>query len=183
MSCIVNNEMYYGKYSASGEIGHIHVADNNKKCNCGKYGCLDTELGYDAIKEKIINGMKEGKFKKIKELIEKNNCELDIELFVQSIEEGDEDSLELLQQLCKYLGKAVNCAIMILNPDRVIFSGNITKPKQFLNYITKEIKEGCMEEIIQNMVIECSDMGDVIGGIGAAAVVMQKEFGFTTKPI
>ena len=36
---ILNSKLYEGKGNAA-EIGHIKVSNDNKKCNCGKTGCL-----------------------------------------------------------------------------------------------------------------------------------------------
>ena len=37
---ILNSKLYEGNGNAA-EIGHIKVSNDNKKCNCGKYGCLE----------------------------------------------------------------------------------------------------------------------------------------------
>jgi len=183
MGCILNNEVYNGRNNASGEIGHIFVKENGIKCKCGKYGCLDTEVGYSAIKKKIIAGLKEGKFRIVNEIIDGNIDKLDIDVFVESIERDDEDSVLLLKETCKLIGRAVGYAITLLNPDEVIFSGEISYAKNFISYIKDEIDKNCLEESRKGLIVRVNDFGDRIGGIGAAAIVMQEEFGFTTKPI
>lgn len=39
---IINGEIMTGSTGAGGEIGHIHVEDNETEaCNCGNFGCLE----------------------------------------------------------------------------------------------------------------------------------------------
>ena len=39
---IIDGKIVVGRHGLAGEIGHIHVEDNeSKQCNCGAYGCLE----------------------------------------------------------------------------------------------------------------------------------------------
>lgn len=183
MSFILNNEVYSGRNGVAGEIGHIVVSDNHEKCYCGKYGCLDTEVGYKGIKNKIINGLKMGNFPVINKLIGDDIDNLDIDVFVKAVNQGDKDAVKLLKGACKVIGLATSHAVNILNPDKVIFSGELSTTDNFISYIKKELKDNCLPITAERLMIERSDLGDRVGGIGAACVVMQQEFGFSSLHI
>lgn len=39
---ILNNRLFLGEHGWAGELGHVSVAGENNKCNCGGVGCLQT---------------------------------------------------------------------------------------------------------------------------------------------
>ena len=43
-SMIINSAVYSGDTQKSGEVGHITLVPNGKRCYCGQYGCVDTYL-------------------------------------------------------------------------------------------------------------------------------------------
>ena len=60
ISMICNGVLYYGMSGFSGEFGHSPVLDNQILCQCGKKGCLETEISGQALvrrfKEKLADG-------------------------------------------------------------------------------------------------------------------------------
>ncbi|MEE3482144.1 MAG: ROK family transcriptional regulator [Lachnospiraceae bacterium] len=62
---ILKKEIYEGGLSAAGEIGHMIVEPNGRKCSCGRRGCLETIVGAAALKEhgadaEAVNGRQAG---------------------------------------------------------------------------------------------------------------------------
>jgi predicted NBD/HSP70 family sugar kinase len=53
MGIICKGQLYYGKSGYSGEFGHSPVFDNNIICQCGKKGCLETEVSGQALERKV----------------------------------------------------------------------------------------------------------------------------------
>ena len=54
-SIYLNNMLYHGYGSMSGELGHMVVRRNSlEKCSCGKKGCLETEVSNRAIIKKVV---------------------------------------------------------------------------------------------------------------------------------
>lgn len=39
---IIDNQLLMGTNGYAGEFGHIRMIHNGRKCNCGRYGCLET---------------------------------------------------------------------------------------------------------------------------------------------
>jgi len=55
---IIDGKIVVGRHGLAGEIGHIHVEDNeSKQCNCGAYGCLEqvaSATGIDTQKYNLL---------------------------------------------------------------------------------------------------------------------------------
>ena len=46
---LLEGEIYRGRNSMAGEIGHVSVGGSERLCECGKLGCLEAELSDRAI--------------------------------------------------------------------------------------------------------------------------------------
>ncbi len=46
---VIDNGVYHGSHGIAGEIGHISVDINGRKCNCGGRGCLEVYTSHNAI--------------------------------------------------------------------------------------------------------------------------------------
>ena len=42
---VLGGKLHFGDGFIAGEIGHVKVADNHIRCECGQVGCLETEAG------------------------------------------------------------------------------------------------------------------------------------------
>ena len=67
---IINNQPVRGTCGYSGELGHVKVSGGSRICSCGRYGCLNSEISDVAIVNKIIDGIKVGRFREIAEAVQ-----------------------------------------------------------------------------------------------------------------
>lgn len=52
-STLINGSIVRGDDSSAGEIGHVVIDPNGPRCECGKYGCLETFVSATALKATI----------------------------------------------------------------------------------------------------------------------------------
>lgn len=151
-----------GEKEISGEIGHIKISNIDKKCKCGKNGCLEAIASFSSIKEEVE--------KKIKR-------EISIEEIFEKYEKGDKEIEEILENSLTYLSLAISYLVNILNPEILIIDRNfkITGKKIFNNFV-KNLEKFCLEEHFKNLKIKISELGENIGCLGGAALVIEKFF-------
>ena len=58
---IIDGKLYYGRSGFAGEFGHTPYFDNEIICDCGKKGCLETEVSGIAIENKMMNQIRNGR--------------------------------------------------------------------------------------------------------------------------
>lgn len=46
---IIDQQIYEGRHSKAAELGHFIVEKNGEKCKCGRRGCLETKVSYEAL--------------------------------------------------------------------------------------------------------------------------------------
>jgi glucokinase len=58
---IVNRSIFHGASGLAGELGHVTVdPDNGLLCGCGRRGCLETLCSGPAIRNRLLDGLRQG---------------------------------------------------------------------------------------------------------------------------
>ena len=50
---VTDGKIYKGRQGKTAELGHFIVKKNGRQCSCGRCGCLETEVSYYALREKL----------------------------------------------------------------------------------------------------------------------------------
>lgn len=155
-SIFLNDALYHGYGSISGELGHMTVKrESLERCLCGKKGCLETEVSNRAIIKKIITQIKiNNKYTSLKKILEVNRS-LSIDDVIKAYKEKDMLSLNILGEAIYYIAYAIDMIISVINPEKIILFGDIFKSKEILENLLKEIRKITLDE--QNYQIEVSN--------------------------
>ena len=184
MSCVIDSMLYKGKNYTSGEIGHIKVSGGSRYCPCGKKGCLESEISEKAIIIKILEGIRANRFTELWKGagFDKNNVNMD--LFIRSVKNGDADSFALLDEVCSYLGDSITQLVNILNPSRVVLNTSLCKLGDlFFDRIKHIVWEQGVYLALDGLSLEPVAFGEKSAAIGAAAIVMERELNFVDATI
>lgn len=181
---VINNELFLSNKGFAGQLGHIKIPNSNRLCTCGKRGCLNAEVSYSGIKGKITEGALIGRFEQLMQLIDNDISKIDIYTFVESVKLKHEDSIELLLDSAGYLGYAIGLLIDIFAPKRIVLLGELIKTGDvFINAVSEAVSKNSIADNYNNLTISASTFSDNIGALGAAAMVMQREFEFIKENI
>ena len=167
---IIDGNIVAGSTGAGGEIGHITVNDDEiELCNCGKCGCLEQYTSATGIvrlaKRKLAITSKETTLEKYEELTAK--------AVFDEAKEGDPVALDLVDEVCQILGKALANIACVVNPEVIVIGGGVSKAGAILI-------ENIHRHYIENAFHACRDtkfalasLGNDAGMIGAAKYLMQ----------
>lgn len=181
---IINNRMVFSNFGISGEVGHIKIASKHNICTCGQFGCLNTEISDFAIISKIREGITTGRFQEIYQMANNDLNNINMQLFIDSVKNKDEDSLRLMEEVAEYLSIALGIIMNILAPKKIIVFSELTNlGKPFFDNIYKKLKNEVIAENLKGFELIASDMGKDIGAIGAATVVMSECFKFIEQTV
>ncbi len=131
---ILDGQILSGSNGAAGEIGHLHVQDDEEECcGCGNKGCLEQYASATGI---VRIG------KRVLAAVDKDTPLRDGELSAKSIfdqvKAGDEVAMEIAEQFGSYLGKALANLAATLNPQVFIIGGGVSRAGEvLLDYIKK----------------------------------------------
>lgn len=181
---IVNNQPVSSSYGISGELGHIKIRGGSRLCSCGRYGCLNSEISDVAIVNKIIDGIRVGRFREIKQMINGDTSLITMSVFVESVRQGHEDSVRLLNQIAIFMSDALGMLATIFAPRKIVLFGALAELGDLLlDQIREMIRQEVIEENCVGLEIVASEFGRNLGAMGAAALVMQEAFEFVDELI
>lgn len=137
---IINGKPYRGKDDMAGEIGHLRVRPEGAFCSCGKRGCLEAMACGPAIARRARSRLNEDSIagQKLRSLCNNHLEEITAEMVSQAANEGDKLAEEVLREGANYLGIGIGQVLTLMNPDRVVLGGGVSKAG---NIYWEEVRE------------------------------------------
>ena len=128
---IVNGNIVTGATGAGGEIGHIHVEDNETEmCGCKSIGCLEqyaSATGIVRLAKKMLASTEEASA--LRELPAE---ELSAKAVFDAVKAKDALAIRVAEQFGEYLGKALGVIAGIVNPEVIVIGGGVSKAGEIL---------------------------------------------------
>ncbi|WP_160174124.1 ROK family protein [Endozoicomonas montiporae] len=118
LGMILDGKLYEGKNQPVGEIGHIQVNPLGKRCYCGNFGCLETELSNKAIENHYSDAVAKG-------LSETLGADARINDICNAAEHGNIMAQKLLSQAAGQLGHVLSGCVNLLRPECIVFDGEM----------------------------------------------------------
>lgn len=166
---IVNGRIYTGSLGIAGEFGHMSIAFNGPKCECGNNGCLTHYCSIYSIRRKI-----ERELVNYPNSILKNG-ELSSDAIVNAIRQGDELAVAVFKEAAWYLGFGLSSFINILNPEMIIIGDALASVGRLLYDIVDEvIKEHVLSSVYNKLQIRLSSFKEDPILIGAGLLAIDK---------
>lgn len=126
---VIDGKIYNGSLGCAGEMGHIPVVENGRKCGCGKSGCLEKYCaggGLDITAQELL-----GQDKTASDLFE-------------AARNGNREASQEINKAVRLLGNAVVSLINILSPDCILFSGGLSEQKEmYIDPLISYVEEHC----------------------------------------
>jgi glucokinase len=126
---ILNGAPWRGAGGMAGEIGHIVVDPHGPRCLCGKSGCVErlaSGLYLAADARQILQEQPE-RGPILRRLAEDDLNNVTGKLLAEAASAGDELAWGLLERSAHALGVAIGNAANLLNPQRFVLGGGVTK--------------------------------------------------------
>ncbi|MBN8851532.1 MAG: sugar kinase [Sphingobacteriales bacterium 50-39] len=176
LGLVVDGRLFRGSKGFAGEFSHIPLFENNKLCNCGKSGCLETESSLCVIVEKAIEGLSNGRLSSINPAdLDREDLEKSFETIRAAAAKGDKFSVDLFSSAGYEIGRGLSILIHLLNPDLVVLSGRGSLAGRiWLPPIQQALNDHCIPRLFENTEIRLSQLGYDAELIGAAALVMER---------
>jgi len=171
---VLNGAIHNGADGMAGEIGHIVVNDRGAECVCGKRGCLEAEACGPAMaaaaRQRIVHEPRAGE-----RLLALSGGRADAITAVhiaQAARAGDALALAVLDHAATMLGKGLGTAINLMNPQRVVIGGGVTKSGERWWRI---VRETAREHALPQMSVDLQPaaLGDDAPLWGAVALAEQ----------
>lgn len=170
---IVNGKMVTGATGAGGEIGHIHIKDDEPDaCGCGGHGCLEQYASATGIarlaNRKLAATTQDSVLRAAKE-----RGAVSAKTVFDAVKNGDALACEIAEEFGDYLGKGLAAIACVVNPEVIVLGGGVSKAGEILceyvaKYYKKYVFHGC-----SNAQFKLATLGNDAGIYGAAKLVLE----------
>jgi glucokinase-like ROK family protein len=168
MGIVVNGQFYRGAGGGAGELGHTVVDPSGPLCECGKRGCLETYVGDPALLRAAAEAWKRG------EMGAEAHSPEELASLAAS---GDAGAIQIFRQAGEVLGRSIANLVNILNPGRIILSGEGTRAGKWLfDPMCETIQRFAMPGLANDVEIKIDAWGDDAWARGAASLVLRELF-------
>lgn len=175
MAIIVDGKMYDGMSGFSGEFGHNYGYDNQQICECGKKGCIETEVSCSALYRKFIERVRAGENSVLTQ--EKPIDEITVDDIISVVKREDVLAIELVEEIGAKLGRHVSDLINIFNPEQVIIGGELSRAGNYLlPPIISAVRRYTLNLMYPSADIVLSELQDKANAVGSALLARSKLF-------
>lgn len=175
MAIIFDGKLYNGMSGFSGEFGHNYGYDNQEICDCGKRGCIETEVSCSALYRKFIERLREGENSILTR--EKSIDEITVDDIISVVEREDVLAIELVEEIGAKLGRHVSDLINIFNPEQVIIGGELSRAGNYLlPPLISAVRRYTLNLMYPGSGIVLSELKEKANVVGSALLARSKLF-------
>lgn len=168
---IVGGKVLTGATGAGGEIGHIHVEDNETEaCGCGNKGCLEQFTSATGITRLANRKLKASD----KDSVLRGG-EVTAKTVFDAVKAKDELAMEVAEEFGRYLGNGLASIACVVNPEAIVIGGGVSKAGEVLIDYIKPYYEKTVFHGSRNVKFALAMLGNDAGIYGAAKLVLDTE--------
>ena len=150
------------------ELGHIKVVPDLEaiQCGCGQMGCVETVSSATGIIRMARDAVGRGEVTSLSEL-----DSISAKAVYDAAKDGDEVAMRIVKRAAYYLAKAMAAVSVVLNPQRFIIGGGVSRAGDILfDEIRKVYKQNVPAVFSDGVDIIPAQLGNDAGIVGAAGL-------------
>lgn len=167
---ILNEKIISGKHGLGGEIGHIHVRDEEKEyCNCGGQGCLEqvaSATGIAREAKRVLAARKE------ESSMRTFGDEITAKDVLDCAKAGDKLAGAVMETVSRYLGLVLAQVALTIDPEAFVIGGGVSKAGPFLLEGIQKYYDKYTAISANKAIITLAKLGNDAGIYGSARLVL-----------
>jgi glucokinase len=173
---VSGGQLLQGCNNTAGELGHITIVKDGRRCHCSNYGCLEAYAGGWAIAERAQVAVQADP-QAGQHLISLAGSveQISSVTVTQAHSSGDPLAHHLVEQTAQHLGAGLVGIVNAFNPCLLILGGGVIHGlPEFVTMIDHIVRVNALEAATESLRIVTTTLGAKSGVIGAAALARDK---------
>ncbi|NIJ10229.1 putative NBD/HSP70 family sugar kinase [Saccharomonospora amisosensis] len=151
---VIAGRAHRGETGAAGEIGHMRVEGRDRRCSCGRRGCVAAEASGHALSRLLRPvGVRS------------------VDDVVSRVAEGQRQAVRAVTEAGRLVGAVLTTVVTILNPRYVRFGGAIGVLEPFLAGVRATVEARASAGVLNGLDIGASQLGENGAFAGLACLV------------
>lgn len=180
---VLDGKPWLGRGGA-GEIGHVVVKIDGRRCPCGRRGCMEAYAGRAAMEERARRKSDDGESTDLFKIMkDRGRTKLTSAVWAKALEREDKLAIELIDEAVEALGAGIASAQNLLDVQAIVIGGGlgVRLGEPFVNRIRKAMAPHVFNDANPPDVL-LAGLGDLGGALGAALLVSRRLEG-TPAPV
>ena len=167
---IMNGALYRGKNGSAGEIGHITVQSDGRRCGCGNHGCLETVSSKTAIARDLALLAMNGQSPVLAAAGATDIKLVKSGLIKKALDAGDYGVAEVIDQAAYFLGIGMAAMVNTFDPEMIVLGGGLIEKlgSRFTDIAERAMRERSMPRLVADVAAVEAELGDDAAVAGAA---------------
>ena len=165
---IVDGRILTGFTGAGGEIGHIHVEDQEAEvCGCGNKGCLEQYASATGITRLANRKLKESGMDSML-----RNGKISARTVFDAVKAKGALAMEVAEEFGRYLGNGLAGVACVVNPEVIVIGGGVSNAGEILIDYIRPYYEKSVFHGSRSVKFSLATLGNDAGIYGAAKLVL-----------
>ena len=172
---VLDGKPWLGRGGA-GEIGHVVVKIDGRRCPCGRRGCMEAYAGRAAMEARARRKHDEGTATDLFKIMkDRGRTKLTSAVWAKALEREDKLATELIDEAVEALGAGVASAQNLLDVQAIVIGGGlgVRLGDPFVKRIRKAMDPHLFNDANPPEVL-LAGLGDLGGALGAALLVSRR---------
>lgn len=173
---IIGGRLLEGHNNSAGELGHMTITSNGRKCHCPNSGCLEAYVGGWAIAERAQelagNDPKEGQ---VLISLAGSIDTITAATVTKAYNLGIPLARRIVQETSQYLAAGIVAIVNAFNPHLLILGGGVIQGiPAYVSMVDPLVRSNALETASADLRIIKAALGGKAAVVGAAALAQQK---------
>jgi glucokinase len=169
---ILGGKPWIGRGGA-GEIGHVVVKIDGRRCPCGRRGCMEAYAGRAAMEARAHKRAEKGRKTDLFTLMKEHGRDrLTSAIWAHALERGDKVAKKIVDEAIVALGAGIGSSVNLLDVEAVVIGGGLGI--RFGEPFAQRIADAMQPHLFNDTNppdVKVAALGDLGGAIGAALLV------------
>jgi glucokinase len=170
---IVNGRLYHGASNVAGEVGHMTIETQGRRCACGNYGCLEAYASGPNIAQRAREALEAGETSILLDMVDGDLSLITAQHVYDANDRGDAVAHEVVRETARFLGAGVANLLNVFNPDVVVLAGGVTRAGPALfDPLRAEVRRRAFKPAVDAARIVPGTLQGTAGVVGAVKVFL-----------
>ena len=166
---IVGGSLVHGRSGMAGELGHVTVAEDGPRCDCGSHGCLESYASASGLRGLIEQRLHLPAGAALPPEIVDDEGNFSVRGLTAQARKGDRLALDAFATAGHYLGIAIASFLNTFNPELVVIGGGVAGALPYMRKtMTVQVRARAFTAIAAQAKIVRAALGPLGGVVGAA---------------
>jgi glucokinase len=169
---VLGGKPWQGRGGA-GEIGHMVIKRDGRRCPCGRRGCMEAYAGRAAMEAYARKQVGKGaKTQLLKIMEERGRTRFTSAVWWRAVQAGDQLATEIVDEAIEALGAGIASAANLLDPEVIVIGGGLGV--RFGEPYVERIRQAMRPHLFNDgdpVPVQLAGLGDLGGALGAALLV------------